>query len=39
MVAELAQKRVELKDAELDIERLEREATMAQVPREWRRGW
>jgi Domain of unknown function (DUF4124) len=39
MVAELAQKRVDLKDAELDIDRLEREATMAQVPREWRRGW
>lgn len=39
MLLELAQKRVELKDAELDIDRLEREATMAQVPREWRRGW
>lgn len=39
MAAELAQKKVELNDATLDIDRLEREASMAGVPREWRRGW
>jgi len=33
------QKRVELADAEHDLEQLDRRATFEAVPREWRRGW
>lgn len=36
---QLAQEGVELKNAELDLEQLERDASLAAVPREWRRGW
>jgi hypothetical protein len=39
LVAEINQRRVALKDAELDLEQLERDSTREQVPREWRRGW
>ena len=36
---QLAQEAVELKNAELDLEQLDRRASMVAVPREWRRGW
>lgn len=36
---QIEQKRVELKDAEFDLEQLDRRASFEGVPREWRRGW
>lgn len=36
---QIAQEQVRLKDAQLDLDSLEREASYAGVPREWRRGW
>ncbi len=36
---QIEQKRVELKDAENDLEQLDRRASFEAVPREWRRGW
>lgn len=36
---QLAEEQVKLKDAQLDLENLERDASYAGVPREWRRGW
>lgn len=36
---QMEQKQVELRDAELDLEQLDRRASMESVPREWRRGW
>ena len=36
---QIAQQGVELKNAELDLEQLERWASMYSIPREWRRGW
>lgn len=39
MRVQLAQEAVELKNAELDLEQLDRRASMVAVPREWRRGW
>jgi hypothetical protein len=36
---QLAQEQVKLKDAEIDLEALDREASAEGVPREWRRGW
>lgn len=36
---QLGQEAVQLKNAELDLEQLERRASMVGVPREWRRGW
>lgn len=35
----IEQKKVELRDAELDLEQLDRQASYDAVPREWRRGW
>jgi hypothetical protein len=39
MQVQIAQETVELKNAELDLEQLERRASMQAVPPEWRRGW
>lgn len=39
MVAQLAQQEVALRDAQLDLEQLDRRASYDAVPREWRRGW
>lgn len=36
---QIAQQGVELKDAKLDLEQLERQASQEAIPREWRRGW
>lgn len=36
---QIGQQGVELRNAELDLEQLERWASMYAVPREWRRGW
>ncbi|MBM4781997.1 MAG: DUF4124 domain-containing protein [Archangiaceae bacterium] len=36
---QIEQKRVEVKDAENDLEQLDRRASFEGVPREWRRGW
>lgn len=36
---QIAERGVELKDAELDLEQLDRRASEDAVPREWRRGW
>lgn len=36
---QMEQKQVELREAELDLEQLDRRASMEAVPREWRRGW
>lgn len=36
---QIEQKRVEVRDAENDLEQLDRRASMDAVPREWRRGW
>lgn len=36
---QIEQKRVEVKDAENDLEQLDRRASFEAVPREWRRGW
>lgn len=36
---QIEQKRVEVKDAENDLEQLDRRASLESVPREWRRGW
>lgn len=36
---QIAEENVKLKDAQLDLEQLERDASYAGVPREWRRGW
>jgi hypothetical protein len=36
---QIAQEEVQLKNAELDLEQLDRRASMQSVPREWRRGW
>lgn len=36
---QIEQKRVELRDAEFDLEQLDRRASFEAVPREWRRGW
>lgn len=36
---QIAQTQVELRDAQLDLEQLDRDASLAAVPREWRRGW
>jgi hypothetical protein len=36
---QLGQKEVELRNAELDLEQLDRQASFESVPREWRRGW
>lgn len=38
-VAQLAQQEVALRDAQLDLEQLDRRASYDAVPREWRRGW
>lgn len=35
----LAEKKVELGEAKLDLEQLDRRASLESVPREWRRGW
>jgi len=35
----IEQKKVEVRDAELDLEQLDRQASYDSVPREWRRGW
>lgn len=35
----IEQKKVELRDAEVDLEQLDRRASYEAVPREWRRGW
>jgi hypothetical protein len=35
----IALKRAEVRDAETDLEQLERQATLEAIPREWRRGW
>lgn len=35
----IEQKKVEVRDAELDLEQLDRQASYESVPREWRRGW
>ena len=37
--AQIAQQSVELRDAQLDLEQLDRRASLEAVPREWRRGW
>ena len=39
IMVQVAQLGVELKTAELDLEQLERRASMEGIPREWRRGW
>ncbi len=39
IVREIELKQVELKDAKLDLEQLDRNASYEGVPREWRRGW
>jgi gamma-glutamyl phosphate reductase len=36
---QLEQKQVEVRDAERDLEQLDRQASQDAVPREWRRGW
>lgn len=36
---QMGQKEVELRNAELDLEQLDRQASYESVPREWRRGW
>lgn len=36
---QIAQQAIELKNAELDLDQLDRRASMESVPREWRRGW
>ncbi|MDP1827535.1 MAG: DUF4124 domain-containing protein [Archangium sp.] len=36
---QIAQQQVELSAAEVDLEQLDRRASMEAVPREWRRGW
>ena len=36
---DLARKEIELQNAELDLQQLDRDASYAGVPREWRRGW
>lgn len=36
---QMEQKQVEIREAELDLEQLDRRASMESVPREWRRGW
>lgn len=36
---ELADKQLELENAKTDLEQLDRQASYAGVPREWRRGW
>ena len=36
---QMGQKEVELRNAELDLEQLDRQASYDSVPREWRRGW
>lgn len=36
---QIDQAKVQAKDAELDLEQLERQASLEGVPREWRRGW
>ncbi|MFZ5444477.1 MAG: DUF4124 domain-containing protein [Myxococcota bacterium] len=39
MKVHIEQKKVAVRDAELDLEQLERQASYDAVPREWRRGW
>jgi hypothetical protein len=39
MRTQIAEKNVELRNAELDLEQLDRQASYDSVPREWRRGW
>ena len=39
MRAAIAVEEVRLADAQRDLEQLERDASLAHVPREWRRGW
>lgn len=39
MVKEIELKRVELSDAKVDLQQLDRQASYDNVPREWRRGW
>jgi hypothetical protein len=36
---EIAQQGVDLRNAELDLDQLDRRASLMAVPREWRRGW
>lgn len=36
---QIEQKQVEIREAELDLQQLERRASLEAVPREWRRGW
>lgn len=36
---QIAQQTIELRNAELDLDQLDRRASMESVPREWRRGW
>lgn len=39
MKVRIEQKKVELRDAEIDLEQLDRQASYDSIPREWRRGW
>lgn len=36
---EIEQQKIDLRNAELDLDQLDRRASLVAVPREWRRGW